>query len=227
MEKIELNIPVTKVNDDLANEIKVFLKEKGVFCINVMGSPGSGKTTLIEHLAQELGKEYVMVIQGDLESDVDKIRLNGQGIDTYQINTHTGCHLNAKMINDAIKQLNFDNKKYLIIENVGNLVCPARKKIGQDLNLLTSSTTEGGDKPKKYPIMFIESHILVISKYDLKDYVDFNEEEYLITIKNINSQIKIFKTSNKDKNSFKEVSDYIKKTNKFLYTSFPKTQLNT
>lgn len=227
MNKIEVNVPVARANEELDRQIRHYLKEKNIFCINVMGSPGSGKTTIIERVAKELGKETVAVIQGDLESDVDKERLQEQGIATHQINTHTGCHLNAKIVLDAVKHVDFTNKKYLIIENVGNLVCPARKKIGQDLNILASSTTEGSDKPKKYPIIFIESQVLIISKYDLKDYVDFNEEEYLQTISKINGQMTIFKTTKKDEGSFKEIANYIRETSKLFYTSSPRTQSNS
>lgn len=209
MKSVQVNTSVTKANDDKAEEIKKILKEKNIFCVNVMGSPGSGKTTVIENIAEYLNKQTIVVIQGDLESEVDKKRLEEQGIETYQINTHTGCHLNANMINQALENINFEGKKYLIIENVGNLVCPARKKIGQDVNILVSSTTEGSDKPKKYPIIFIESHAVVISKSDLKEYVNFSEEQYLGDIKSINANVKIFQASEKNKETFKEIAKYI------------------
>lgn len=206
---IIINRSVTEANDIIAREIHHLLKEKSIFCVNIIGSPGSGKTTLIEELSVHLRSSDISVIQGDLESDIDKIRLEKIGISTYQINTHSGCHLNSAMIKNAIDSINLDRKKYLLIENVGNLVCPAGVDLGQHMNLLVSSTTEGSDKPKKYPVIFIDSDLVVISKYDLKDAVSFDENQYLEDIHNINGKAKIVKVSSKDTESFKEVAHFI------------------
>ncbi len=205
----EIDKPVTIVNDVIAAQIKEFLKEKEILCINLMGSPGSGKTTVLEGISRYIDPHEMAVIQGDLESDIDKKRLEGSGIFAHQINTHSGCHLNASMINKALMGMDMLNKKYLIIENVGNLVCPARVDIGQHLNILVSSTTEGSDKPKKYPIMFLDSKLLIISKYDLKDAVGFDEAQYLKDVSNINGKVKIIKTSLKDPDSFKDIAGFI------------------
>ena len=207
---ISINRSVTETNDNIAHQISHSLKENSIFCINIMGSPGSGKTTLIEGLSQHLSPSELSVIQGDLESDIDKVRLEKICINTYQINTHSGCHLNSAMIKEAIDNIGLDRKKFLLIENVGNLVCPAGVDIGQHMNILVSSTTEGSDKPKKYPIVFIDSDIIVISKYDLKSAVSFDENQYLKDIHNINSKAKIIKISSKDPASFMEVAKLIK-----------------
>ena len=206
---IDLNQSIHEINNELAHQIEHVLQSNKILCINIMGSPGSGKTTLIENLTHQIPAKDIAVIQGDLESNIDKKRLEKKNISCHQINTHSGCHLNALMINKAIINLNLTNKKFLIIENIGNLVCPAGIKIGQHINLVVSSTTEGSDKPKKYPYIFHDANSIVISKIDLKEAVDFNEKQYLIDLKNISPNAKVFKTSSKDHNSFKEIAQQL------------------
>ncbi|MBN1157103.1 hydrogenase nickel incorporation protein HypB [Candidatus Woesearchaeota archaeon] len=213
---IFLDKSVTELNDSIADKTRIFLKEKSILCINIMGAPGSGKTTVIEGIADLIPRKEIAVIQGDLESDVDKKRLEKMNIETFQINTHSGCHLNADMIESAISGMNLDGKKYLFIENVGNLVCPAGVKMGQHINIVISSTTEGSDKPKKYPLVFMDSRLIVISKYDLKDAVDFNEKGYVDDIVKINGRARIIKTSSKDSESFTEMAHFIEHERKHL-----------
>lgn len=207
--KVEVNKSITEINDTIAHEVWHNLKDKKILCINVMGSPGSGKTTFIEGISTYIEPSQIAVIQGDLESDIDKVRLEKIAVYTYQINTHSGCHLNAEMIRTALHEMNFSGKKYLFIENVGNLVCPAGVKIGQHMNMVVSSTTEGSDKPKKYPHIFIDAKLVIISKSDLSQAVGFDEKMYVSDIKNINSKVKIIKTSVKEPESFKDVADFI------------------
>jgi len=207
--KIHVDRPVTEVNDKIAHEIWHMLKKQGILCINLMGGPGSGKTTVIKAISGHIDKKDIAVIQGDLESDIDKKRLEEEGIHAYQINTHSGCHLNASMIQNALIEMDFSRRKYLIIENVGNLVCPAKVAVGQHMNMVVSSTTEGSDKPKKYPIIFMDAALVIISKSDLAELVDFNEQQYIKDIKNINNKVKIVKTSSKDPDSFREAADFI------------------
>ena len=189
---------VLQANDSIAVQIEHFMQDRGVFCINLLGSPGSGKTSVIEQLAKYIPTSDIVVIQGDLESDIDKVRLEKIGILTYQINTHSGCHLNAMMINRALLETKIDGKKFLIIENVGNLVCPAGVKIGQAINIVVSSVTEGSDKPKKYPYIFMDAKIILISKADLSSMVEFDEARYLTDLRHINGLAKIFAVSPKD-----------------------------
>lgn len=210
-QEIEINESVMEDNDKIAHDTRHMLFHKGILPINIMGSPGAGKTTFIENIANFIDADKIAVIQGDLESDIDKERLEKQNILTYQINTHSGCHLNAKMILDAINDMDLENKKILLIENVGNLVCPANIEIGQKLNILISSTTEGSDKPRKYPIIFNNSNALVISKCDLAEYVGFKREEYMADLKKINYDAEIFEVTEKEADSFKGISDYILK----------------
>jgi hydrogenase nickel incorporation protein HypB len=197
---------VTDFNDTLASHIAMNLKALGILCINVMGAPGSGKTTVIEGIAQHISPAEICVIQGDLESDIDKKRLEKIKISTHQINTHSGCHLNAAMMNKALLELAMQGKKYLIIENVGNLVCPAGVKIGQHMNVIVSSTTEGSDKPKKYPYIFMDCDLIILSKSDLASAAEFDEEQYFHDIHHINSHANIIKTTKKDPAAFKQIA---------------------
>jgi hydrogenase nickel incorporation protein HypB len=206
---IPINQSVTAVNDLLADQIKQFLQDKKILCVNLMGSPGSGKTTVIEGLSHFIKPSNMVVIQGDLESDIDKIRLEKRNIETHQINTHSGCHLNASMINKVLLQEKITDKSFLIIENVGNLVCPAGVQIGQHVNIVISSVTEGSDKPKKYPLVFMDAHAVVISKIDFAVLADFNEKQYMADIKDINASIPVFKTEMKKKDSFRSLADFL------------------
>ena len=207
--RVTINKKVAAINLAIAENSKKELNSKGVYCVNIMGAPGSGKTTVIEGIAKYLGPENIAVIQGDLESEIDKERLEKQNIATYQINTHSGCHLNPKMIEEALQNMNLTGKKYLLIENVGNLVCPAGKQIGQNLNIVVSSTTEGSDKPRKYPVIFLDAALVVISKSDIADAVDFSETQYTDEIKSINRNVQIVKTSRNDTQSFLPIATAI------------------
>ena len=173
--RVPIDRDIFEENDRRARTTSHDLVHRGVLAINVMGAPGSGKTTVIEMLATFLGKERIAVIQGDLESDVDKVRLERAGIRAFQINTHSGCHLNAAMIAHALEHLSLDGISFLFIENVGNLVCPAGVQLGQHVNIVVSSTAEGSDKPKKYPHIFRDADAILISKTDLVPYVSFDE----------------------------------------------------
>lgn len=206
---VAVNRSVTEVNDFLAQQISDFLLEKKILSINLMGAPGSGKTTFIEGISNYIKPSEIVVIQGDLESDIDKKRLEKHKILSYQINTHSGCHLTSAMINKALLDLDVSKRKYLIIENVGNLVCPANVKIGQHVNIVVSSTVEGADKPKKYPYIFMDANLVVLSKYDLVDKSDFNEKQYLQDLRNINAKTALMKISSRDVESFEPVARFL------------------
>jgi len=205
---ITVNKSLTEHNDKIAHNTWHSLQDKEILCVNILGAPGSGKTSLIEGLSAHIEASAIAVIQGDLESNVDKERLEKQGIDTFQINTHSGCHLTAQLIADALLNMKLSGKKYLFIENVGNLVCPAGVKIGQHMDIVVSAVTEGSDKPKKYPIIFDGARIIIISKYNLAEAVDFDEAQYTSDVKEINTKAKILKTT-KDKESFKAIADFL------------------
>lgn len=216
----DLIVPIEKhvfaQNNQIAAQMAKQLLEQKILALNIMGAPGSGKTSVIEQLAPRLSSANIGVIQGDIASNIDQERLMQQGIDTYQINTHSGCHLNAAMIQHALSHLSLQNRRYLFIENVGNLVCPAGVAIGQHVNILVSSVTEGSDKPRKYPTMFRDASLIIITKHDLADAVDFDAQRYRQDLLKINPQAIIFSTSTREPGTFSEVSAHIAK----LYTDW-------
>lgn len=206
--EIVLDKSIHEENNKIAHDIWHELKDEGILCVNVEGAPGCGKTSFLEAMGKLL--EDVCVIQGDLESNIDKVRLEKLDIPTFQINTHSGCHLNAQMIKDALSNFDVKGKKYLFIENVGNLVCPAGVHIGQHINIVLSAVTEGGDKPKKYPIIFKDAKAVILTKIDLSQYVDFNEKKYVTDLAEINKEANIYQVTTKGKETFIPVAEFLK-----------------
>ena len=162
-------------NDAIAAALREQLAARGIFVLNLLGSPGSGKTTLLEKTIAALNKKLrLAVIEGDLFTSKDADRIARHDVPVIQINTSGGCHLDAPMIEKALKELNTDALDLLIIENVGNLVCPAEFALGEDVKAVVLSVTEGNDKPLKYPLIFKESALTLLNKIDLVPYTDFN-----------------------------------------------------
>lgn len=162
-------------NDAVAAALNEQLAARGIFALNLLGSPGSGKTTLLEKTIAALNKKLrLAVIEGDLFTSKDADRIARHDVPVIQINTSGGCHLDAPMIEKALKELNTDALDLLIIENVGNLVCPAEFALGEDVKAVVLSVTEGNDKPLKYPLIFKESALTLLNKIDLVPYTDFN-----------------------------------------------------
>ena len=199
-----------KENEFAAKVRKILMRDQG-FMINIMGSPGSGKTTFIKNLVEKFGKKKALVIQGDLESDIDKRTFDDLGVSCLQINTHSGCHLFPNTVYDQIKNFDLKNYDYLIVENVGNLVCPASIDLGQNLNILISSVPEGSDKAKKYQLIFHYSQILVITKTDLIGPIDFDMKRFVSDAKRVNNKLKIFEVSNKAKLQYEDITSEIKR----------------
>jgi hydrogenase nickel incorporation protein HypB len=166
---------VLSANDSLAQEIAILLKERGIFAFNLMSSPGSGKTTILERTLEMLqGRARLAVIEGDICTTADAERMAGYGIPVIQINTeHFGsaCHLDARMIRKAVDALPLDDVDVLVVENVGNLVCPASFNLGTDRNAVVLSITEGEDKPLKYPKMFRIANVILVNKMDLAPHL--------------------------------------------------------
>jgi hydrogenase nickel incorporation protein HypB len=185
-------------NDVLAENLKSRFEASGLFVINLMSSPGSGKTSVILRIIQALSDRFkIGVIEGDIESDVDARKIEAEKVDVVQINTRGACHLDANMILGASQTLGLEGKSLLIIENVGNLVCPAEFKLGENLKVMILSIPEGDDKPLKYPLMFTESHALILNKIDLLPYTDFNMELLRKTVLAMNPEMQIFALSAK------------------------------
>jgi hydrogenase nickel incorporation protein HypB len=185
-------------NDRLAERNRGYFLAKNVKVLNVLSSPGSGKTTFIQKTITDLNNTHKMgVIVGDLETDNDAQRLRNTGSPAIQITTGTVCHLEAEMVLNAAQKLDLDNLNYLIIENVGNLVCPAVYDLGEDLRIVLFAVTEGEDKPLKYPTMFRSADVVIINKVDLAEVVEFNREIALTNIQKVAPQAKIFEVSAK------------------------------
>ena len=183
-------------NDDIASKIHGMLSGKKIFTINLMGSPGSGKTTLLEQTMKALTGELRMaVIEGDLFTSTDADRISNYGVPVVQINTTGGCHLEAPMVEKVLAKLDLDNTDLLVIENVGNLVCPAEFAIGEDEKVVVLSVTEGNDKPMKYPLIFKESAVSVINKIDLVPYTDFDVNQAVDDITTIHPSARVLSVS--------------------------------
>jgi hydrogenase nickel incorporation protein HypB len=162
-------------NDALARQNRDWLRERGILAVNLMSSPGAGKTTLLERTATDLAGEFVVgVIEGDQETTLDSDRMRAAGCQVIQVNTGTGCHLDAVMVRDALAKLDPPGGSVVVIENVGNLVCPALFDLGEAHRVVLASVTEGADKPVKYPHMFRSADLVLVTKTDLLPYLDFD-----------------------------------------------------
>jgi len=183
-------------NDAIASEIRGKFEENGVFAVNIVSSPGSGKTSLVEKIIEHFnGRMNISVIEGDVQTDLDAQRVSAYNVPVVQIITNGGCHLEANLVNDSLKTLDLVQTDMLIIENVGNLVCPAGYDLGEDMKIVVISVTEGDDKPLKYPKMFMNSKVLIINKTDLLPYVNCKIDELKKNALKINPELIVFETS--------------------------------
>ncbi|RMF27169.1 MAG: hydrogenase accessory protein HypB, partial [Cyanobacteria bacterium J083] len=205
----------------LAQKNRQYFQSQALFVINLLSSPGSGKTTLLEKILHDCRNHcHIGVIVGDLATDNDAMRLLHQGAPIMQITTGNACHLEAKMIAQAVQQLNLAQLDLLIIENVGNLVCPAAYDLGENLRIVLLSVTEGEDKPLKYPTMFKSADIVIINKIDLSEAVEFKRDIALSNIQKIAPQAKIFELSAKTGQGITSLLAYLLKfKTPFLETS--------
>ena len=183
-------------NEKIAEENRKLFAEKKIFVVNLMGSPGSGKTSLLEKTLSILSEKInVAVIEGDLFTAKDAERIERQNIPVVQINTSGGCHLDAPMVRKAAESLNLDKIDLLIVENVGNLVCPAEFDIGENIKAVILSITEGDDKPMKYPLIFKESAITLLNKIDLLEFTNFDVAAAKEDLTTLHPGLKIIETS--------------------------------
>ena len=187
---------VLQKNDEVAGDNRRFFKEKGILSLNLVSSPGSGKTSLLERTLEKLkGRIKTAVVIGDVQTDLDARRLESSGVPVIQLVTNGACHLEAPLVRDALADIQPDQTELLFIENVGNLVCPAGFDLGEDMKVVIASTTEGDDKPLKYPAMFRNAKVLVINKTDLVPYVNCDLNELRNNALRINPSLTIFETS--------------------------------
>jgi len=194
--KVKVVTHILEANDRIAAENRKLFQETGVYVINIMSAPGAGKTSLIERTIRELsGKLKIGVIEGDIAGTDDAKRIAKLGIPVVQINTGGACHLDANMINEVMADLPLKDLDLLIIENVGNLVCPAEFKVGENIKVMLLSIAEGDDKPLKYPLMFQESSALLLNKIDLLPYTNASIEKIKKNSLSLNPKLKIFEVS--------------------------------
>jgi len=187
---------ILDANDRIARDNRSLFDANGVFVINLMSSPGAGKTTLVERTIETLRNQYrIAVIEGDIQDTFDAERIARLDIPVTQINTGGACHIDGNMVREALPNFDLNNIDLLITENVGNLVCPAEFNVGENCKVMILSTPEGADKPMKYPLMFHESSALIINKMDLMDYVDFDLDKARRDALAINPKLAIFTVS--------------------------------
>jgi hydrogenase nickel incorporation protein HypB len=194
--KVSVVRHILEANERIAEQNRALFQENRIFVINLMSSPGAGKTSLLERTIDALKEEIRMaVIEGDIQSSRDAERVAEKGVPAVQINTGGACHLDGNMIRDTFGEFDFRELDLLVVENVGNLVCPAEFKVGEDSKVMILSVAEGDDKPSKYPLMFHESKVLLINKIDLLPYVDCSVEKIRRDSLKINPSLIIFEVS--------------------------------
>ncbi|MDW8295032.1 MAG: hydrogenase nickel incorporation protein HypB [Aquificaceae bacterium] len=218
-EEFQVFKKVLEKNDLQAEENREHFERYGVFAINLMSSPGSGKTSLLEKTIELLQDIRIGVIEGDLETDRDAQRIRAKGAPAVQITTGSACHLDAFMVHEGIHLLPMESLDLVFVENVGNLVCPASYDVGAHMNVVLLSVVEGDDKPEKYPVMFKNAQLMLISKIDLLPYVDFNIEKAVRSARRVNPSIDVLKVSTKTGEGIEDWLDYLR----FKLRSFRKS----
>jgi hydrogenase nickel incorporation protein HypB len=194
--EIKIVRQILEWNEDCHQELQTLFNEKKILVINIMGSPGGGKTTLITKIIENLKAEYnIGVIEADLAGQIDAEKIDAMGIPVVQLNTEGACHIEAMSIKSILPHFDLDELDILIIENVGNLVCPAEFEIGEDIKIALLSIPEGDDKVEKYPLMFTKCDALVLTKYDMADYFDFKVGRVEANARAFNKEVEIFKVN--------------------------------
>jgi len=194
--KIKVLQNILDANDQIANRNRQVLDKNKVLAINIMSSPGAGKTSLILQTIDRLkDRVRIAVIEGDIASTIDADRISEAGVPVVQINTGGACHLDANMVSNALDSLPLGDIDLLLIENVGNLVCPAEFKTGAHKRMMLLSLPEGDDKPYKYPLMFTESEVIVINKIDFLPFLDFDFTSFHRAVTGLNPRAKLFQVS--------------------------------
>jgi hydrogenase nickel incorporation protein HypB len=207
-EKINVQVSALSKNDQVAAENRAFFEKNGFLVLNMISSAGSGKTSLLEAMAKRFGKSLA-VITGDIQMTYDADRIRQAGCQAVQIETHGSCHLTAAMVQDKLKELDLKNVKILIIENIGNLVCPSNYDLGEKAKVALVSTAEGDEKPMKYPALFLRASVVMVTKTDLLPYVSFDMERVKSDCHKLNPNIRLFATSCKTGAGLEEWFSYL------------------
>jgi hydrogenase nickel incorporation protein HypB len=209
--EIKIMKNILDANDRLAAENRAYFTKRKITAVNVMASPGSGKTSIILKVIEGLGKEIgISVIEGDIASSIDADTIDRLGIPVVQINTGGGCHLDANMIQAAVNDMTIKDGSLLFIENVGNLVCPSAFDLGENFKLVIASVPEGHDKPFKYTSMFELADVIILNKTDLMPYIDFDKESFYKGIRALNTKAPVFEISCRTGYGVKEFLKWLK-----------------
>ena len=207
---IDMDRKILDKNDALAAANRALLQEKGVFVVNLLASPGAGKTsTIMATIAALRSRFQIAVIEGDIASNVDAVKIKEEGIPAVQINTGGGCHLEADMLAKALDVLDLDALDLIIIENVGNLVCPTDFYLGEDAKIMILSVPEGHDKPLKYPGIFQASEAIILNKVDTLPVFDFDMEAFEQSVSDLNPQAPIFRIAATKGDGVQEWADWL------------------
>jgi hydrogenase nickel incorporation protein HypB len=197
-------------NEDCSSEIKELFKKKKVYMINVMGSPGAGKTSLIIEIIKKLKDKYnIAVVEGDIAGQVDAEKIDALGISVVQLNTEGACHIEAMSIKNIVQYFDLDETDIIFIENIGNLVCPAEFDVGENLKIAVLSVPEGDDKIEKYPLLFSTTDVVVLNKYDMIEYFDFDDKKVEQNVKDINPSSELFRISSRSGQGIDSICKYI------------------
>lgn len=208
--EIKIVKQILEWNEDVSDEVKATLREKKVCLVNVMGSPGAGKTSLITDIINRLRDTYrIGVIEGDIAGAIDADKIDKMGIPVVQLQTDGACHIEAMSIRHMLSFFNLDELDVLIVENIGNLVCPAEFNIGEDFRVAILSVPEGDDKVEKYPLMFATSEALVMNKYDMLPYFEFDDKRVEQNVYDLNGKAKVFRVSTKTGDGAEEFIEWL------------------
>ncbi len=212
---IQVQEDILGANNILAARNRGYFEGRGIFALNLMSSPGAGKTTLLEKTIRDLSPDLAWaVIEGDQQTTMDADRIDRAGAAAIQVNTGTGCHLDARMVRDALAQLDVTEGAVLAIENVGNLICPALFDLGEARRVIIVSTTEGSDKPLKYPTILRDAHLCVINKTDLLPYVDFDLDEFMGNARKVNPDLSFIPLSAKTGEGLEGWYDWVRENHR-------------
>jgi hydrogenase nickel incorporation protein HypB len=207
--KIEVMESVYARNEAIANKLNQDFTQKNIFCVNVLGAPGAGKTTSLIRIMERLGVP-ACVIEGDVESDIDTEKLRSLGFMATQINTGGACKLDAAIVAKAFLDIEFSDG-FIFVENIGNLICPASYLVGEHVKILICAATDGGDKPYKYPLAFERSDIILVNKSDLMPYINFDMDYFVAGVRKLNQKAPVFVVSGETGDGYEEVVDWLLK----------------
>jgi len=208
--EIKIVKQILEWNEDVSDEVKQTLRENKVCLVNVMGSPGAGKTSLITDIINRLRDTYrIGVIEGDIAGAIDADKIDKMGIPVVQLQTDGACHIEAMSIRHMLSFFNLSELDVLFVENIGNLVCPAEFNIGEDFRVAILSVPEGDDKVEKYPLMFATSEALVMNKYDMLPYFEFDDKRVEKNVLDLNGKAKVFRVSTKTGDGAEEFIEWL------------------